>query len=180
MSALSGTSYVLPKPRAWDPRRFEESTISETPLTITPGNQTPGKGSAVDLKIQITSINGEETITNDKVEDLTELDLWRWQEGELIKGHPNICPLEDFFEDAGFYYLVLPATKPSFPTMPPGMEDTVEIGDRAPPSDLFDLGMNRAISDIHSMADLTRSRVIPLWPPRSARQKLSRSDRRCA
>lgn len=43
-------------------------------------------------------------------------------------GHPNICPLLDFFEDSHFYYLVLPSTTPErLPNAP------------APPSDLFDL-----------------------------------------
>ncbi|KIJ45277.1 hypothetical protein M422DRAFT_228027 [Sphaerobolus stellatus SS14] len=51
-----------------------------------------------------------------------------WVEGAVVQGHPNICPLLDFFEDAHFYYLVMPSTSP-----PPGPrgEDL--------PSDLFDL-----------------------------------------
>ncbi|KAG8899165.1 hypothetical protein FRB99_006889 [Tulasnella sp. 403] len=153
MSAVSGTSYVLPRPRAWDPRRFEEDedTImmvnksDASSRTVTPGQHTPNH---TDVKIQVTTMSPmkpeHDTVQNgvahDEDEELTELDLWRWREGELIKGHPNICPLEDFFEDASFYYLVLPATKPSFPKMPKGMEDAVDIGDRRPPSDLFDLG----------------------------------------
>jgi serine/threonine protein kinase len=51
-----------------------------------------------------------------------------WEEGAVVKGHLNICPLLDFFEDAHFYYLVLPSTSP-----PPG-PDGVPL-----PSDLFDL-----------------------------------------
>ena len=51
-----------------------------------------------------------------------------WEEGAVVKGHPNICPLLDFFEDAHFYYLVLPSTSP-----PPSPD-----GD-ALPTDLFDL-----------------------------------------
>ncbi|KAF8078576.1 kinase-like protein [Lyophyllum atratum] len=51
-----------------------------------------------------------------------------WVEGHVIKGHPNICPLLDFFEDNHFYYIVLPSTTPEqLPNEPP------------PPSDLFDL-----------------------------------------
>jgi len=43
-------------------------------------------------------------------------------------GHPNICPLNDFFEDNHYYYLVLPSTSPRhLPNKP------------SPPSDLFDL-----------------------------------------
>ncbi|KAF8528143.1 kinase-like protein [Hysterangium stoloniferum] len=51
-----------------------------------------------------------------------------WEEAAVTKGHPNICPLLDFFEDAHFYYLVLPSTSP-----PPGPDG------EPLPSDLFDL-----------------------------------------
>lgn len=51
-----------------------------------------------------------------------------WVEGKSVKGHPNICPLLDFFEDNHYYYLLLPSTIPEqLPNEPP------------PPSDLFDL-----------------------------------------
>ena len=51
-----------------------------------------------------------------------------WVEGKVVQGHPNICPLIDFFEDNHYYYLVLPSTTPEpIPDQPP------------PPSDLFDL-----------------------------------------
>ncbi|KAI0094656.1 kinase-like domain-containing protein [Irpex rosettiformis] len=51
-----------------------------------------------------------------------------WTEGKIVNGHPNICPLLDFFEDNHYYYLVLPSTTPEpIPNEPP------------PPSDLFDL-----------------------------------------
>ncbi|KAG6878402.1 hypothetical protein C0993_007584 [Termitomyces sp. T159_Od127] len=51
-----------------------------------------------------------------------------WVEGKVVKGHPNICPLQDFFEDSHFYYLVLPSTTPERREHEP-----------PPPSDLFDL-----------------------------------------
>lgn len=51
-----------------------------------------------------------------------------WREGQVIKGHPNICPLLDFFEDNHYYYLILPSTTPDRRPNEP-----------APPSDLFDL-----------------------------------------
>lgn len=54
-----------------------------------------------------------------------------WVEGKVIKGHPNICPLIDFFEDDHYYYLVLPSTTPE-----------QELNKPAPPSDLFDLVEN--------------------------------------
>jgi protein-serine/threonine kinase len=51
-----------------------------------------------------------------------------WVAGKVVKGHPNICPLLDFFEDNHYYYLILPSTTPEqWPGQPP------------PPSDLFDL-----------------------------------------
>ncbi|KAF9512627.1 hypothetical protein BS47DRAFT_1372771 [Hydnum rufescens UP504] len=52
-----------------------------------------------------------------------------WEaEGAIHHGHPSIIPLLDFFEDAHYYYLILPAAKPSFPPFPSPF-----------PSDLFDL-----------------------------------------
>lgn len=51
-----------------------------------------------------------------------------WTEGKVVKGHPNICPLLDFFEDSHYYYLILPSsTAERLPNAP------------SPPSDLFDL-----------------------------------------
>jgi serine/threonine protein kinase len=51
-----------------------------------------------------------------------------WYEGKVVKGHPNICPLLDFFEDSHYYYLILPSSTPEqSPNEPPA------------PSDLFDL-----------------------------------------
>jgi protein-serine/threonine kinase len=51
-----------------------------------------------------------------------------WIEGKVIKGHPNICPLLDFFEDNHYYYLVLPSST-----------RVVSPGEPSQPSDLFDL-----------------------------------------
>ncbi|GJE86073.1 kinase-like protein [Phanerochaete sordida] len=51
-----------------------------------------------------------------------------WVEGKIVNGHPNICPLLDFFEDNHYYYLVLPSTTPE-----PAPESP------SPPADLFDL-----------------------------------------
>ncbi|KAJ7783842.1 kinase-like protein [Mycena maculata] len=60
-----------------------------------------------------------------------ELEHSEWIEGKVVNGHPNICPLLDFFEDNHYYYLVLPSTLPTqLPDQP------------APPSDLFDLVEN--------------------------------------
>lgn len=51
-----------------------------------------------------------------------------WVEGKIVQGHPNVCPLIDFFEDNHYYYLVLPSTTPeALPDQP------------SPPTDLFDL-----------------------------------------
>lgn len=51
-----------------------------------------------------------------------------WVEGKVVKGHPNICPMLDFFEDDQYYYMVMP-----FTTAEPVADEP------APPSDLFDL-----------------------------------------
>jgi protein-serine/threonine kinase len=45
-----------------------------------------------------------------------------------VKGHPNICPMLDFFEDEQYYYMIMPST-----TMEPADDGS------SPPSDLFDL-----------------------------------------
>jgi protein-serine/threonine kinase len=56
------------------------------------------------------------------------VDVFLWEEGKVVKGHPNICPLLDFFEDQNYYYLILPSSVPeTLPNQP------------VPPSDLFDL-----------------------------------------
>jgi len=88
MSAISNTSYVLPRRRPWDPARL--------------------------MSIEAREIHDDD-----------------WIEGKVVKGHPNICPLLDFFEDNHYYYLVLPSTTPEQkPDEPP------------PSSDLFDLVEN--------------------------------------
>lgn len=51
-----------------------------------------------------------------------------WVEGKAVKGHPNVCPLLEFFEDNHYYYLVLPSSAPE-----------VAPCEHPPPSDLFDL-----------------------------------------
>lgn len=88
MSLISSTSYTLPPPRPWDPRRHRRSISSSCTL-------------------------GADSY---------------WEEGKIVKGHPNICPLLDFFEDNHYYYLVLPSTSPEYSANEP-----------RPPTDLFDL-----------------------------------------
>jgi serine/threonine protein kinase len=56
-----------------------------------------------------------------------------WTEGGSVNGHPNICPLLDFFEDNHYYYLILPYT------IPERLPTTCEIAEDPPPKDLFDL-----------------------------------------
>lgn len=83
MSVISATSFVLPPPRPWDPRRLSPSSAP------------------------------------------TE---YTWIEGKEVKGHPNICPLEDFFEDQNYYCLLFPSFTP-----------TSQEDGRPAPIDLFDL-----------------------------------------
>jgi protein-serine/threonine kinase len=57
-----------------------------------------------------------------------------WIEGSSVQGHPNICPLLDFFEDHHYYYLIMPYSVPDKHPSP----EASEI-DEPPPKDLFDL-----------------------------------------
>lgn len=61
---------------------------------------------------------------------------WEWDEGKIVRAHPNICPLVDFFEDRNFYYLILPSTLPSLDST---SHADAAIGLPPPPKDLFDL-----------------------------------------
>jgi protein-serine/threonine kinase len=54
-----------------------------------------------------------------------------WVEGKVVKGHPNICAMLDFFEDDQYYYMVMPSSIP----------DPIP-GEPTAPSDLFDLVEN--------------------------------------
>lgn len=91
------------------------SAISNTSYTLPPRRPWDPSRSAIDddtLQLRPTRGNADEM----------------WIEGRVVKGHPNICPLLDFFEDNHYYYLVLPSTTPEQrPNEPP------------PSSDLFDL-----------------------------------------
>ena len=63
-----------------------------------------------------------------------------WIPGKVVKGHPNICSLIDFFEDTNYYYLVLPSTvpdkKPSGQSSPSDLFDLVERFPQGLPPDL--------------------------------------------
>ncbi|KZW02691.1 kinase-like protein [Exidia glandulosa HHB12029] len=48
--------------------------------------------------------------------------------GDVVLGHPGICKLIDFWEDAHFYYLMMPNARPSVP-----------LPTKDAPGDLFDL-----------------------------------------
>ena len=130
MSLISATSYTLPPPRPWDPRRQHRSISSSCIL---------------------------------------DCDSY-WEEGKVAKGHPNICPLLDFFEDTHYYYLVLPSTSPEHhpnePSPPTDLFDLVEAyPDGLPPASirsylgqladalcfLHDRGMGKYCTDAHAM-----------------------------
>lgn len=97
MSVISSTSYTLPAVRPWDPSRCR-------PPVGTDGDKTHSQPDFIHM-------------------DQDD----RWEEGKEIKGHPNICPLVDFFEDNHYYYLVLPSSTPEMKS------------DEPVPTDLFDL-----------------------------------------
>ncbi|KAG0708906.1 kinase-like protein [Suillus ampliporus] len=98
MSVISSTSYTLPAVRPWDPSRHRPSTRND--------------GDTERLQPDRTPVDTDE----------------RWEEGKDVKGHPNICPLLDFFEDNHYYYLVLPSSTPE-----------KKLDEPPPPIDLFDL-----------------------------------------
>ncbi|KAG1755237.1 kinase-like protein [Suillus paluster] len=98
MSVISSTSYTLPAIRPWDPSRHRPST----------------------------RIDGETECSQPDCACVHR--DGRWEEGKEVKGHPNICPLLDFFEDNHYYYLVLPSSTPE-----------QKLDESPPPTDLFDL-----------------------------------------
>lgn len=98
MSVISSTSYTLPAVRPWDPSR------RRPPAGV--------NGDTTRLQLDCIHMDHDE----------------RWEEGKEIKGHPNICPLVDFFEDNHYYYLVLPSSTPE-----------KKSDELPPPTDLFDL-----------------------------------------
>ena len=58
---------------------------------------------------------------------------WEWEEGKIVCGHPNICPLIDFFEDRNFYYLILPSTLPPFDSnTTPAAKDLFDLVEQHP------------------------------------------------
>ncbi|KAI0757044.1 kinase-like domain-containing protein [Daedaleopsis nitida] len=80
-----------------------------------------------------------------------------WVEGKVVSGHPNICPLLDFFEDNHYYYLVLPSTtqepKPDEPSPPSDLFDLVENYPHGLPPDLIRTYLGQiadAMSFLHS------------------------------
>ena len=71
-------------------------------------------------------------VSSDSDDELTSTPITMrkgWHEGDVVHGHPNICPLIEFFEDRNYYYLILPSSTPR-PLPPPNPP---------PPGDLFDL-----------------------------------------
>lgn len=95
------------------------SAISNIPFVLPPPR--PWAPSRM-LKSSDSPESSRTDLESDSTEEID------WIEGKVVMGHPNICPLNDFFEDNHYYYLVLPSTSPRhLPNKPP------------PPSDLFDL-----------------------------------------
>ncbi|KAG9100128.1 hypothetical protein FS749_016215 [Ceratobasidium sp. UAMH 11750] len=120
MNALSSTSFKLPHKRPWDPSRYLSADSSGKSIKDIPASPAlrPHSPRTHNIDFQSTP--------------------WEWVEGQVVKGHPSICPLLDFWEDAHFYYLLLPSSSPSFPKIDgrefPGMSSR-----DTPPNDLFDL-----------------------------------------
>ncbi len=164
MTALSSSSYVLPKRRPWDPNRFVEPITSDMSLTLSI-EETSSKTLSISdpiIKIEPTfhahrrppSISSIGSIDELKAIDPIPAAVtptsrhpieppernWKWREGSIYKGHPSIIPLLDFFEDKNFYYLILPAGQPSLLPLPqPLCLPPSVTGSNKFPSDLFDL-----------------------------------------
>jgi serine/threonine protein kinase len=94
------------------------SVISNKPFILPP--RRPWAPSRVSKRSHSTDSPGPNHESTSTEED--------WIEGKVVMGHPNICPLKEFFEDNHYYYLVLPSTMPQYLPNEP-----------LPPSDLFDL-----------------------------------------
>lgn len=129
MNALSSTSFKLPHRRPWDPSRYltghpdssrDGSKSIKDSASVSPGGHTHTPHSPRTYNVDFQSTP------------------WEWVEGQVVKGHPSICPLLDFWEDAHFYYLLLPSSIPSFPKID-GQEFPGISSRDSPPNDLFDL-----------------------------------------
>ncbi|CAE6463846.1 unnamed protein product [Rhizoctonia solani] len=119
MNALSNTSFKLPHKRPWDPSRFQTTSARHESKSIKDG-VSPGGHSPRMYSHDFQSIP------------------WEWVEGQVVKGHPSICPLLDFWEDGHFYYLLLPTSSSSFPKIDGQEFPGIDSRD-TPPNDLFDL-----------------------------------------
>jgi len=117
------------------------STSTITHATVVPGggdDQEQEDETAADL---VTPEDKKPQTLEEKYREYTKVmqPEWEWEEAKIVRGHPNICPLIDFFEDRNYYYLVLPSTLP--PMDSTSSTDTGEDEMPLPPpaKDLFDL-----------------------------------------
>lgn len=114
-SATPTTSVTHATPLVLDDQEQEDET-APSPELVTPEDKKP------------------RTLEEKYLEYTTVMQpQWEWEEGKIVRAHPNICPLIDFFEDRNFYYLILPSTLPPLDADP-------DVGLLPPPpKDLFDL-----------------------------------------
>jgi hypothetical protein len=83
---------------------FQTNSSSDSTSTEAPGGFKPSFSSV--------------SVGTDPAQESDEGGCWRWRAGAIHRGHPSIIPLLEFFEDAHYYYLILPAAVPSFPPSP--------------------------------------------------------------
>jgi protein-serine/threonine kinase len=165
MLALSSASYVLPQRRPWDRSGISRAERQErmeredkedkeradsgssngefNPPTsssaIPPPTPVFDGGDDQESPELATPEDKKPQTLEEKYNEYTTVMQpdWVWHEGKIVRAHPNICPLIDFFEDRNFYYLILPSTLPPVDSTHDADADSRLLS--PPPKDLFDL-----------------------------------------
>ena len=131
--ADSGSSYGEFNPPPCATSTTSASTIANATLVLDNGNDQEQEDGAVPSPDLATVQDKKLQTPEEKYREYTTVmqPEWEWEEGKIVRAHPSICPLIDFFEDRNFYYLILPSTLPSL--------DSIPDPDAPPAKDLFDL-----------------------------------------
>lgn len=135
--ADSGSSYgeFNPLPSATSSSSASVTTLHATPV-LENGDDQEQEDEAASSPELVTPEDKKPQTLEEKYREYTTVmqPEWEWDEGKIVRAHPNICPLVDFFEDRNFYYLILPSTLPSLDST-----SDADLSLPPPPKDLFDL-----------------------------------------